>query len=154
MNYDLDNLFDILKEDKQDEELQENLKTACGSDSNNEECDSCNSKNLITDNGQVICKDCGVINYCTIDGSAEWRFYGSEDSKFSDPTRCGLPTNQLLPESSLGSTISFKYGESYEMRKIRNYHLWNAMPYRERSYIMFLMAYKCGRMIMVFHRVL
>ena len=51
MNYDLDNLFDILKEDKQDEELQENLNTDRGYHSNNEECDSCNSKNLITDNG-------------------------------------------------------------------------------------------------------
>ena len=44
-----------------------------------------------------------------------------------------MPTNALLPESSLGSTINFKYGESYEMKKIRNYHLWNAMPYKERS---------------------
>ena len=69
-------------------------------------------------------------NNTSFDG---YRYLVSEDSKFSDPTRCGLPTNQLLPESSLGSTVSFKYGESYEMRKIRNYHLWNAMPYKERS---------------------
>ena len=68
-----------------------------------------------------------------LDLGAEWRFYGSEDSKFSDPTRCGLPTNELLPQSSLGSTISFKMGESWDMRKIRNYHQWNAMPYKERS---------------------
>ena len=134
MNLDLDNLFDILKENREDNEkkIDSNLKDK-KDNHNRDKCDSCFSSNLITDNGHVICKDCGVINYCTIDGSAEWRFYGSEDSKFSDPTRCGLPTNQLLPESSLGSTISFKYGESYEMRKIRNYHLWNAMPYRERS---------------------
>ena len=25
------------------------------------------------------------------------RYYGFEDSKYSDPTRCGLPTNELLP---------------------------------------------------------
>ena len=131
MNYDLENLFDILK-DEREEKVEENLKEK-NTINDKDICDSCDSRNLITDNGRVICKDCGVINYCTIDGSAEWRFYGSEDSKFSDPTRCGLPTNHLLPESSLGSTISFKYGETYEMRKIRNYHLWNAMPYRERS---------------------
>ena len=95
MNFELDNLFDILKEERQDEEekIDINLKDKKDKD----KCDSCDSINLITDNGHVICKDCGVINYCTIDGSAEWRFYGSEDSKFSDPTRCGLPTNQLLP---------------------------------------------------------
>jgi transcription initiation factor TFIIB len=131
MSYDLENLFNILK-DKRQENIEENLKEG-HIITDNDKCDSCDSKKLVTDNGRVICKDCGVINYCTIDGSAEWRFYGSEDSKFSDPTRCGLPTNNLLPESSLGSTISFRYGETYEMRKIRNYHLWNAMPYRERS---------------------
>ena len=81
----------------------------------------------------MICKNCGNINYEIIDTNPEWRYYGNDDSKFSDPTRVGLPTNDLLPESSLGSTISFRYGESYEMKKIRNYHLWNAMPYKERS---------------------
>ena len=126
MDYNFDNLWDVLKEDV--EQKKEKI-----IERNKDMCDTCNSDNLVTDNGSVICKNCGIINYCTIDSSAEWRFYGSEDSKFSDPTRCGLPTNILLPESSLGSTVSFKYGESYEMRKIRNYHLWNAMPYKERS---------------------
>ena len=123
MNYELDSLWGSFKKDLDIEEVKPIKET----------CESCDSDDLVTDNGSVICKNCGIINYCTIDSSAEWRFYGSEDSKFSDPTRCGLPTNTLLPESSLGSTVSFKYGESYEMRKIRNYHLWNAMPYKERS---------------------
>jgi len=97
------------------------------------ECSNCSNSELIEDNGKIICKDCGNINYELIDVNPEWRYYGNDDSKYSDPTRVGLPTNELLPESSLGSTIGFKYGETYEMRKIRNYHLWNAMPYRERS---------------------
>ena len=63
------------------------------------------------------------INYEIIDSNPEWRYYGNDDSKYSDPTRVGLPTNALLPQSSLGSTISFKYGESYEMKKIRNYQI-------------------------------
>ena len=45
----------------------------------------------------------------------------------------GMPTNNLLPESSHGSTISYKWGETYEMKKIRNFHVWHAMPYKERS---------------------
>jgi len=96
-------------------------------------CNNCNNSNLIDDNGKIICKTCGTINYEIIDSNPEWRYYGNDDSKYSDPTRVGLPTNDLLPESSLGSTIGYKYGESYEMKKIRNYHLWNAMPYKERS---------------------
>lgn len=96
-------------------------------------CLHCDSENLLLDNGHVICKDCGTINSTSIDCNAEWRYYGNDDSKFSDPTRCGLPTNALLPQSSIGSTISFKHNESYDMRKIRNYHMWNAMPYKERA---------------------
>ena len=43
----------------------------------------------------------------------------------------------------LKSTVSFKYGESYEMRKIRTiHHLWNAMPYKERSLYNVSMVYK------------
>jgi len=96
-------------------------------------CLECESTDIVVVNGEVTCRTCGSINHTVIDANAEWRFYGSDDSKYSDPTRCGLPTNELLPQSSLGSTIGFKPGESFEMRKIRNYHLWNAMPYRERA---------------------
>ena len=119
------------------EELFDNLKISklgqCDKKKNTDICGNCKSDNLINDSGQIICKNCGNINYDIIDTNPEWRYYGSEDSKYSDPTRVGLPTNNLLPQSSLGSTISFRYGESYEMKKIRNYHLWNAMPYKERS---------------------
>ena len=98
-----------------------------------EMCQECKSDDIVVTNGEVVCRECGSINDTILDYNAEWRFYGSDDSKYSDPTRCGLPTNDLLPQSSLGSTIGFRYGESFEMRKIRNYHLWNAMPYKERA---------------------
>jgi transcription initiation factor TFIIB len=97
------------------------------------ECTICNSSNILNDSKQSVCIDCGTILENSIDYNAEWRYYGSDDSKYSDPTRCGLPTNALLPQSSIGSTISFKSNESYDMKKIRNYHMWNAMPYKERS---------------------
>ena len=83
---------------------------------NEERC--CDKKiNHIIDNGMITCKDCNMIVNNIID-TPEWRNY--KDSS-NNPTRCGMPTNALLPESSLGSTISFRYGESYEMKKIRNY---------------------------------
>ena len=108
-----------------------NIKTQIKKD-NYDECPVCNNIYLEIE-GKMVCKKCGTINDGIIDFNPEWRYYGNDDSKISDPTRVGLPTNELLPESSLGSTISFKYGESYDMRKIRNYHLWNSMPYKERS---------------------
>ena len=89
---------------------------------NTDICLECKSHDIIISNGEIICRSCGCINDTVIDANAEWRYYGSDDSKFSDPTRCGLPTNDLLPQSSLGSSIGYRYGESFEMRKIRNYH--------------------------------
>ena len=98
-------------------------------------CRYCRSDNLINDenNGIVICQNCGRILDKIIDSGAEWRYYGADDSKSSDPTRCGLPSNALLPESSLGTVVGLTGHDTYEMRKIRKYHTWNAMPYRERS---------------------
>lgn len=102
-------------------------------ENNTEICKKCLKDTLYVDTGQYICNNCGSIQDIVIDSTAEWRFYGSEDSKSSDPTRCGLPVNTLLPESSLGSVIGLKGYQSSEMQKIRKYHTWNSMPYKERS---------------------
>ncbi len=80
-----------------------------------------------------ICSECSSIIGKVIDNTAEWRYYGSEN-KSDDPSRCGLPTNTLLPKSSLGSMIGGnKYGGNYNFRMIRKYTQWNAMPYNERT---------------------
>jgi transcription initiation factor TFIIB len=96
-------------------------------------CFHCNSKHLILDEGNYVCLDCGTLFERFIDTAAEWRYYGHEDSKMSDPTRCGLPTNDLLPDSSLGTIIGNKNGECYEMRILRKYQMWNSMTYKERT---------------------
>ena len=72
-----------------------------------------------------------MINNDIIDGGAEWRYYGSEDSKCnSDPNRCGMPVNPLLPKSSFSTIINGSGGEEY-----RRLHKWNSMTYSERSLI-------------------
>lgn len=96
-------------------------------------CSHCQSDDIILEESVYTCRKCGSINERFIDMTAEWRYYGSEDSKSTDPTRCGLPVNQLLPDSSLGSIISNNMKESYDMRLIRKYHMWNAMTYKDRS---------------------
>jgi len=98
-----------------------------------ETCSECHNDSLMNDKGIVYCMTCGVISDMVIDQSPEWRYYGGEDSKGSNPTRCGFFSNSLLPVSSLGSVVSYKWGESYEMKRIRQKHSWNAMPYKERS---------------------
>lgn len=88
-------------------------------------------KNHLLSEGMILCKCCGNTVTNIIEG-AEWRYYGSQDSKSSDPTRCGMPVNQLLPESSVGTSISFR-GGNQAMHKIRKYQRWQGMPYKERS---------------------
>ena len=132
MDYEInDQMWDFFKNDS-DNEIIPKIK-----DNEDNEiydyCDHCENFKVTVENHYRVCLDCGTMSEIIIDTSAEWRYYGFDDNKMSDPTRCGLPTNELLPESSLGSIVSYKFGESFDMKKIRNYHAWNAMPYKERS---------------------
>jgi transcription initiation factor TFIIIB Brf1 subunit/transcription initiation factor TFIIB len=78
-------------------------------------------------------KQCGVIYKDVLDQAAEWRYYGADDSNMVDPTRCGMPINPLLKESSYGCKVICNGKSTYEMRKIRRYTEWQSMPYKEKS---------------------
>jgi transcription initiation factor TFIIB len=95
---------------------------------------SCGSAMNMTEEGFWACVDrgCGRIDMWAIDRAPEWRFYSSADGG-CDPTRCGLPVNPLLQESSYGCRVSSGYSASAEMRKVRRYTEWQAMPYREKA---------------------
>ena len=108
------------------------------SDTNREEdngalCNTCQTQLVIMDNGIPTCTHCGRMNKNTLDYSPEWRFYGADDKKGSDPTRCGNPINPLLQESSFGCKILCSNNSSYEMKRIRKWTEWQAMPHREKS---------------------
>jgi transcription initiation factor TFIIB len=81
--------------------------------------------------GVISCKIC-YREITNITDGPEWRFYGSNDSRSQNPSRCGMPVNSLLPKSSLGSSVSIK-NRSESMNMIGRYQRWNSMPYRERS---------------------
>lgn len=100
-----------------------------------ESCDLCQSSLLITDEGYLACTNdkCGYIYTDILDQGAEWRFYGGDDNQGQDPTRCGMPVNPLLVESSYGCKVVCQSNTSYEMRKIRRYTEWQAMPYKEKA---------------------
>lgn len=76
---------------------------------------------------------CAIIYKDNLDETAEWRYYGADDNQSSDPTRCGMPINPLLKESSYGCKVICRGASSYEMRKIRRYTEWQSMPYKEKS---------------------
>lgn len=102
---------------------------------NREVCDVCQSSLVITDDGFATCTNpkCSIIYKDSLDYSAEWRFYGADDNQMTDPTRCGMPVNPLLLESSYGCKVLCEGASSYEMRKIRRYTEWQSMPYAEKA---------------------
>lgn len=97
-------------------------------------CMACLYQMRITEDGFLTCTNraCGIVHLDAIDVSAEWRFYG-EDSLSVNPTRCGMPINPLLPESSIGCKILCTGNTSFAIRKIARYTEWQSMPYKEKS---------------------
>lgn len=98
-------------------------------------CNFCESPLMIMDDGFPTCtnKSCGRMYIDTLDYSPEWRFYGAEDKNANDPTRCGNPINPLLEESSYGCKILCPQNASFEMKRLRKWTEWQAMPHREKS---------------------
>jgi len=98
-------------------------------------CNQCQSPLMIMEDGFPTCtnKRCGIMYTNTLDYSPEWRFYGAEDKNSNDPTRCGNPINPLLKESSYGCKILCAPNASFEMKRLRKWTEWQAMPHREKS---------------------
>ena len=120
-----------------DQEIKSNKPVECvySNDTSNDTCHLCNHETNITEEGFQTCMNpkCGVIFTDAIGLTAEWRYYGAQDSSSNDPTRCGMPINPLLKESSFGCKVIGNGKMSYEMRKIRRYTEWQAMPYQEKQ---------------------
>ena len=93
----------------------------------------CSHEEIIVCDSNYVCATCNTVLSRFIDQTAEWRFYGVNDNKAADPTRCGMPTNELLPGSSLGSMIGYTNKDNYDFRMMRKYHMWNSMSYKERT---------------------
>lgn len=98
-------------------------------------CLDCENPLLISEDGFPTCTNnkCGRMYTKTLDYSPEWRFYGSDDKNANDPTRCGNPINPLLKESSYGCKILCPHNASFEMKRLRKWTEWQAMPHREKS---------------------
>ncbi len=102
-----------------------------------ENCEVCSSDVVLTDDGFLTCKNpaCSILYKDeSLDQTAEWRYYGADDNQNNDPTRCGMPVNPLLKESSYGCKVMCEGGSySQDMMKIRRYTEWQSMPYREKA---------------------
>lgn len=112
------NLFDDINFD-----VTENIKC-----SNNLDCPKCKTANFIINDisgGMSICSKCGQVVDMLTDMGPENRQF--DDDK-NETRQMGIPINKLLPQSSLGTTISGHYKS-----RLKILHSWSAMPYKERS---------------------
>ena len=80
-----------------------------------------------TNKGETLCKICNNL-VSNIISAPEWKNY--KDSNVNT-TRCGMPTNVMLPQSSMGTSIKNDY--NFKMSRVTRYQQWNSMPYKERS---------------------
>lgn len=85
-----------------------------------------------------ICKACGEVKGRSIESGAEYRFFGHDDRSNIDPCRVGAPQDSRFPSSSLGTIILMKSQGGHAtsrsaMNRVRRYHTWNMLPYRERA---------------------
>ncbi len=122
------------KGEEKEEEEEEDDGMAAAAD-HNDFCEQCHSVLAFSEEGFPTCTNgqCGRMYTDIMFQGAEWRYYGADDHQQSDPTRCGMPINPLLEESSYGCKVLGNGAMSYEMRKIRRYAEWQSMPYREKS---------------------
>lgn len=96
-------------------------------------CSVCDDDSAIeSDGSDRICMRCGSIVDTPLERGAEYRWYSAESGSGTDPSRCSFPVNHLMPESSLGTMILTR-NSSAAMNRIKRYHNWILMPYRERT---------------------
>lgn len=97
-------------------------------------CPHCFNTDCLYSSDLVTCRECGHIVSRPFDNTAEYRYF-AQDDRGGDPTRVGAPQDPRLPEASMGTMILNSYGTARAMYRVRKYHSWNTIPYKERSFM-------------------
>jgi transcription initiation factor TFIIIB Brf1 subunit/transcription initiation factor TFIIB len=99
----------------------------------NFKCIECNGYRIKEIDGYYVCLKCGLKIESIIDAGQEWRNYNNDDSKGVDQARCDMPTNELLPKSSMGGLVGWGGKETFTTKRIRNMSRWYSTTYKESS---------------------
>jgi len=99
----------------------------------NFKCIECNGYKIKEIDGFYVCLKCGLKIESVIDAGQEWRNYNNDDSRGGDQARCDMPTNELLPKSSMGGLVGWGGRESFTTKRIRNMSRWYSTTYKESS---------------------
>jgi len=135
-DFDKSRLWNIFDTDITEEGINDETQAECVYDSETQNrCQSCKSELMIMDHDFPTCINptCRIVYKEVLDFSPEWSYYGNDDRNGKDPARCGNPINPLLVESSFACKVMTNNKSSFEMRKIRKWTEWQAMPHREKA---------------------
>ena len=121
---DLLNVLDKYIDEKQKSKTEEGRKD--GDEDNI--CPYCDTDTMVSEDLGYECINCGYVGDNVVEQTAEWRYYGINDTRGYNPTRTGNIINPLLPKSSMGTFIG---GNKYS--NIQRLHTWSSMPSNERS---------------------
>ncbi|GGM76810.1 transcription initiation factor TFIIB [Halarchaeum rubridurum] len=83
-------------------------------------CPECESTNIIMDQGERLCEDCGlVLDDDQIDRGPEWRAFNPQEK--DQKSRVGAPTTQTMHDKGLTTQIDWKdkdaYGQTLDSKK-------------------------------------
>lgn len=92
----------------------------------NFKCPYCKESSVLIEDGSFVCTSCGKENGIVISDKQEWRSY-TESYNNVDSSRCGMPSNPLLPQSSLGTVATGNVNFGFSRLQTQN-----AMPFNER----------------------
>jgi transcription initiation factor TFIIIB Brf1 subunit/transcription initiation factor TFIIB len=125
------------KKELQEKTIVNTLDSSTYKDSNdslaNFKCIECNGYRIKEIDGYYVCLKCGLKIESVIDAGQEWRNYNNDDSRGIDQSRCDMPTNELLPKSSMGGLVGWNAKETFTTKRIRNMSRWYSTTYKESS---------------------
>lgn len=98
-----------------------------------ERCVHCGSADIVMEGGCLVCNRCLTLHHRRLDNAPEWRYYGSEDNRAQNPTRCGPPSSELIPTMGTSLCNGIGGGGGGSTRMLQKYHMWNSLTHRERS---------------------
>lgn len=93
-------------------------------------CKKCGAYALENCGESVSCNECGIVyEQDVIDEGNECRYYHHDDNRGSDPSRCGMPVNELMPVTNL--CTSMDYSSNY----VHKLHSHLSYSHKERDRI-------------------
>lgn len=99
-------------------------------------CIECSGVKVITREGFPTCSECGLVDSCCIDDTAEWTSSVTDDGKVNDQSRCGNPNAnpELFSQNwGKGTMIATQRNSTYEHKRMAKISFHMSMNHKDRS---------------------